>query len=214
MLQGVFCIDWTTARLVEALAGSRSDKVFGIGVIKTGTTSLGRALQMLGYDHTHERRQRLLENLRQRRLAPLVAWAARHDSFEDWPWPFVYEQMATLFPESRFVLTTRKSERAWLESVKRHAALTGPTLGREMFFGHAMPFGHENRYLRVYRAFNARVRRYFRRSPERLVEVCWEAGDGWDTLCDFLGREPPNVEFPHLNSAAAQARTGCAKALQ
>lgn len=35
---------------------------------------------------------------------------------------------------------------------------------------------------------------------ERLLE--WYIDDGWEPLCEFLGKPVPDVEFPHANAAA------------
>jgi Sulfotransferase domain len=34
---------------------------------------------------------------------------------------------------------------------------------------------------------------------ERLLT--YELGSGWEPLCKFLGRDVPNVPFPHLNES-------------
>lgn len=35
---------------------------------------------------------------------------------------------------------------------------------------------------------------------ERLLEWCVE--DGWEPLCEFLGKPVPDEPFPHVNAAA------------
>lgn len=34
---------------------------------------------------------------------------------------------------------------------------------------------------------------------ERLLE--WYIDDGWEPLCNFLGKPVPSMEFPHANAA-------------
>ena len=34
--------------------------------------------------------------------------------------------------------------------------------------------------------------------PERLLE--WSATDGWEPLCEFLGKDVPKTPFPHVNT--------------
>jgi hypothetical protein len=36
---------------------------------------------------------------------------------------------------------------------------------------------------------------------ERLLE--YKLGSGWKPLCDFLGKEVPEEEFPNINDVAA-----------
>jgi hypothetical protein len=35
--------------------------------------------------------------------------------------------------------------------------------------------------------------------PGRLLEVCWETGDGRKELCGFLRHPMPDLPFPHGN---------------
>ena len=187
--------------MLERLWRRRPPKVFGIGLIKTGTTSLGAALEQLGYRHTHDRRNKLLGHMERGELRAIYRWVDQHDSFEDWPWPFLYEPLSSHYPDSLFVLTRRADEGRWLASVKRHAEKFGPSPARESFFGHAMPQGHEAAYLDGYRRHNAAVRSHFAARPERLLEVCWEHGHGWRELAEFLGRPAPQRAFPQLNTS-------------
>lgn len=38
---------------------------------------------------------------------------------------------------------------------------------------------------------------------ERLLE--WSVEDGWEPLCEFLGKPVPDEPFPHVNAAAGWA---------
>lgn len=187
--------------MLRGLLQRREPKVFGIGLIKTGTTSLGAALEALGYDNSHQHRANLLRETQRRNLRAICRHVDCHDSFEDWPWPLLYREIARRYPNSRFILTRRADEECWLQSVKSHAERLGPSLGREMFFGFAMPQGHESAYLEQYRRHLDDVHEYFAAEPDRLLEVCWDDGDGWAELGRFLGHSTPGVPFPRLNTA-------------
>ncbi len=194
-------------RLSKRFRGSRPPsraqdrKVFGIGTIKTGTTSLGEALALLGYRHTHENRNHLLGCVERGELEPVFEWVDRYDSFEDWPWPLLYRELDARYPESQFVLTIRRDDQAWLRSVLAHSDWAGPSKGRRMFFGHSSPFGHEDDYVAVYNRHIESVRTHFAGRPGKLLELCWEKRHGWDELCAFLGKPRPEAEFPWANSA-------------
>lgn len=45
--------------------------------------------------------------------------------------------------------------------------------------------------------------------PENLL--IYRMGDGWEPLCEFLGKEVPDMEFPRVNEAAELKRTIAAK---
>ncbi len=179
----------------------KKEKIFGVGNLKTGTTSLGSALEILGYKHTHEQRRELLSYVREKRLNLVYRWVDQYDSFEDWPYPLIYRHLDRQYPNSRFILTIRSSAEIWLNSMLRHAECFGPTFGREDFFGYAMPQGHESEYLAKYEAHNQEIDDYFRDRPNKLLKVCWDNGDGWPQLCSFLGKDVPDVPFPTINTA-------------
>ncbi|KAI0593601.1 hypothetical protein F4775DRAFT_494038 [Biscogniauxia sp. FL1348] len=45
--------------------------------------------------------------------------------------------------------------------------------------------------------------------PERLLE--WTVEDGWEPLCEFLGKEVPEEPFPHANATGTQFDTNADK---
>lgn len=55
----------------------------------------------------------------------------------------------------------------------------------------------------VYDRHNAMVKELV--PPERLL--LYRLGSGWEPLCEFLGEEVPDGEFPHGNESAAVVRT-------
>lgn len=180
-------------------------KVFGIGLNKTGTTTLAECLKYFGYRHTSSNLE-LTRLVARQDLDPVFRFAEAYDSFEDWPWPLIYRELDVRFPGSRFVLTTRSSPDVWLHSLKKHALLTGPTEFREIAYGFATPDGHDAEHIRRYEQHNAGVRRYFAGRPHDLLEVCWETGSGWSELAGFLGHSTPDLPLPHANRSDRKRR--------
>lgn len=183
---------------------SKPFKVFGIGLNRTGTSSLRQALRRLGYRHTGFS-AKLVRAWARGEMEPLHRVADFYESFEDWPWPLVWREMeARHGARARFVLTLRRSPGIWLASLKRHAARTA-TAGhvRRLVYGHASPEGHEAELLAFYERHEREVRAHFA-APERagrLAVLCWERGDGWAELCGFLGERVPDLPFPHANAS-------------
>ena len=75
-------------------------KVFGIGLSKTGTTSLSAALAILGYRSKH---------------FPKDEDFARYDAFSDITVAMKFKTLDRFFPGSQFIYTVR-DEPAWLAS--------------------------------------------------------------------------------------------------
>jgi hypothetical protein len=180
-------------------------KVFGIGMFKTGTTSLGEALELLGYRHSNDEwfDGVLFDdpwNTQPERWAsyiPVIAERARHfDGFQDYPWLFVFREMDREFPGSRFVYTMRDPDRLAASNINHLRSGGRPE--------HLLPSREKiiDRYLK----HQASVYEYFA-GRDDLIKINWEAGDGWNELCTFLGKPVPNAPFPHANKGRYPAGT-------
>ena len=91
-------------------------KVIGIGLNKTGTTTLGVCMRRLGYRHLSCRRD-LLKLYRTGQVDKVMAYMDGFDSFEDWPYPLMYRELWERYGDSaRYILTTRASTGVWLRS--------------------------------------------------------------------------------------------------
>ena len=172
-------------------------KVFCIGFHKTGTKSLARALEILGYRVTGPngaRDPRIAEHA----LPMALDIASRFDAFNDNPWPVLFREMDAAFPGARFILTRRAPE-TWIASVVRHFG-DERTPMREWIYGPGLgaPRGNERAYLDRFRGHNEDVIEHFS-GRECLLTMDITAGDGWERLCGFLGMPIPDRPFPHVN---------------
>lgn len=177
-------------------------KVFGIGWAKTGTTTLGRCLELLGYRHMGQRLD-LVPHLETGDPTAIVAAAAEADAFEDWPWLLLFRELDAAFPGSRFVLTTRAPDR-WIRSylnMLRHPVFVSEELfrTRRVLYGLPFPDVTAEQLLDRYRRHHDAVQTHFRDRPEDLLVVDWEAGAGWPELCGFLGHGVPALPLPREN---------------
>ncbi|WP_025771914.1 sulfotransferase family protein [Thioalkalivibrio sp. HK1] len=177
-------------------ADKAEEKVFCIGFHKTGTTSLAEALRTLGYRvtgpngaHDPQIRNNVLRLVDE--LVPL------YDAFQDNPWPIVYLELDKRYPGSKFILTVRDPE-SWIESQVGYFGDRSTPM-REWIYGAGCPSGNEDIYLRRYLAHNEEVLEYFRDRPQDMICLDIPAGDGWEKLCAFLGKEIPDRPFPHRN---------------
>lgn len=178
-----------------------TEKIFGIGLNKTGTTSLKLAFQKLGYRHL-DRKPRLFKLWKKREFDKIFEWIEAYETFEDWPWPLMVPELLRQYPEARFVLTRRETPQAWVESLKSHAMRTNPRNNpREVIFGYRYPHGYEREHIGFYQRHLDQTRAVFAGRRDQLLELCFEQGDGWTELCSFLEKKPPRMDFPHGNRA-------------
>jgi len=192
-----------THRLVR-LGRSPRPKVFGVGLSRTGTKSLHRALGKLGYldDHfsTH------LLDLEGGELSINVTRAAEYDALTDITASSFFRELDAAFPGSKFILTVREPE-AWLASCKRHfpplrnnvwPANSPRVLALRQRTYSTLAF-EAAQFRAAYEAHNEAVKRWFAERPESLLvfDVC--AGEGWPKLCRFLGHSEPSSRFPWAN---------------
>lgn len=199
-------------KVPEDPGATQRPRVFGIGFHKTGTTSLGSALETLGYSVCHGagpvRRalgnREMMEHLRRNELDPIFQAAERFDAFMDNPWFCLFREADRRFPGSRFVLTVRDPDH-WLRSVVDHFGRSDSDF-RRWIYGTGSPVGNEHTFLDRYRRHEREVRAHFAERADDLLVISLEDGDGWEALCAFLGHPVPPVAFPHLNRRAPASR--------
>lgn len=172
-------------------------KIIGVGFQKTGTSTLGQALELLGYEVCGVQWE-LAESLIKGDMGKIWELADCYEAFQDNPWPLLFREMDQRYPGSRFILTMREEDR-WIRSVTDHLGKNSNRMREYIYEGYGSPKGNEERYLERYRRHNKEVQDYFEERPDDLLIMNFEAGDGWDKLCAFLGHEIPDASFPHAN---------------
>jgi Sulfotransferase domain len=189
-------------------------KVFGVGFQKTGTSSLDTAFRLLGYRtdkgvfvNTPGKKSSIfiappLTNATV--LERMLPIAQEREAFSDNPWPLLYRELDSLFPDSKFVLTVREPG-AWLASLLRHFGDEQSDM-LEWIYGCRSVGGNEARCLEVYEAHNAAVRGHFAARPGALLELDIGKQPHWNELCAFLGRPIPAQPFPRTNTAVERER--------
>lgn len=187
-------------------------KIFGIGLSRTGTSSLARALQRLGFLCAHFENPLTNEVLREDDLFLF-------DAAVDTPISMRFETLYGMFPNARFVLTDRPFE-SWNRSLCAHFerwwgstdfCTLRESIMRGSRSGHgedvarvhaALYFSHEGPR-EAHAAFHTRVERFFADKPaHKLLRLNAFAGQGWPELCGFLGRFLPDEPYPWLNRRA------------
>lgn len=194
----------------------RRPKVFGIGFHKTGTTSLGRALRILGYriqkgfNFNRPGKRVVIEPPVTLEKVRDVAFrmVPRYSAFEDNPWPLLFRDLDAAFPGSRFILTTRDADR-WIRSAARYFGTK--TNGMfELIYGRKKfcLAGNEEHARARFERHNREVLEHFSGREQDLLVWKLEAEANWETLCGFLDCPIPRAAFPHgKNSAAARQQS-------
>ncbi len=176
-------------------------KIFGIGLSKTGTTSLAHALDILGY----KVKDCLgLANFKKGHISSIDKTALQsHDALTDTPIPSFYRELDVEFPNSKFILTIREMD-AWLNSCKKQF---NQKLADKQTEAHNQLFMDlydttvfdEEKFRAGYKRFVEGVLEYFKDRPDDLLVIDISNGEGWEKLCPFLGKPAPNIPFPKSN---------------
>lgn len=190
--------------MTERMTGRRPGKVFGVGFQKTGTSSLGRIFDGLGYRTLSYNAFRPLaarETLDWAEVeARALELAAGADAAKDTPWPLLYRQLDGAFPGAKFIHVTRDTD-AWLTSAlndfKDH-----PNALHRLIYGSDGPLGHETRWRDRYEAHNAEVAAYFAKRPQDYLHIRLEDGVTYEKVCDFLGEPRVGTGAPKANTRA------------
>lgn len=193
----------------DAMSPIQTPRVWGIGLTRTGTTSLHNALKILGYQSVH--------------------WPTLHallsgdlQAATDESVAAVYRYLDHRFPGSKFILTER-SETEWLRSAALHRAehaaqidrLVSSSPGRlsvrqrlrriDVIFTQMTIYGtitfEETKFLAGYRRHVDQVLQYFTGRNDLLrMRIC--DGHDWSVLVPFLqSTNSPRCAFPHANGA-------------
>lgn len=190
---------------------AQQGKIFGIGYAKTATSSLGQALEILGYRCIHDPYE-LLPGVFPEELADFPKnpdILNDNDAFAGVV-GLAFRELDQACPDSKFILTVRDEDK-WLNSIRSHlhpkskATLMDteiplqPFVRARMFSGHLW-FEDEfaDDYLQAFRNHNREVMHYFK-DRNNLLVMDVEKGDSWDTLCNFLGIDIPSTPFPWKN---------------
>ena len=176
-------------------------KIFGIGLSKTGTTSLASALEILDF---RTRDNPGLKTYVPGDLASIDPDVLEHhDALTDTPIPSFYRELDQRYPGARFILTVRDMD-GWLLSCKKqftakladkqndaHNRLFLDLYGTSVFDDASFRSG--------YQRFVDGVLEYFKDRPQDLLILDVAAGQGWNELCAFLGKPVPAMPFPKSN---------------
>lgn len=173
-------------------------KVFGLGLSRTGTTSLNKALNLLGIRSVHGPS----DSVTQREIMDgkvKLSILEEYDAITDIPMALYYKDLDIVYPGSKFIITIRDVD-DWLTSMQKHYEIRKLTPWNR--FIRACAYGcigfNRDRHRIAYSQHVENVTRYFEgRNDLLIMNVC--SGDGWQNLCEFLKKPIPKLDFPCEN---------------
>ena len=219
-------INDTDNRLPKNIKCEHEGKVFAVGTMKTGTTSMNLALRNLGYkclgdscihvgnwdfliDGVFLWQPFEVINLVLLKIPTLWERYANNSfhalNFGDSPWCFMYPIFDRLYPGSKFIFMKRKDDEQYINSYLKYIAAHKKLYAKqgltdEMFTSLA---------LRRYHLHNKMVQEYFENRPNDLLTVTIGSEDDeniMQSIGDFLGCGGAGRRFPKKNRAGSRGR--------
>ena len=206
-------------------------KVIGAGMGRTGTASMKKALEDLGFNKCYHMLELMAdpyrvvhwENISQQKPTDWDAWMEGYQAAVDFPTCLYYKEMMEYYPDAKVVLTVRDPEK-WFESASNTIFTMRPKAWQWAMMYFIGIFSRKVRYtIRVgktgmrtigelfernelkketaIRVFNAHNEEVKRTVPADRLLV-YSVKEGWEPLCEFLGVPVPEHSFPHLNQRA------------
>lgn len=186
------------------------EKIFCIGLSRTGTKSLTVALYILGYNIIHYPSDNAtFEDLSSGNYNFSVL--KDYDGISDITISPYYAQLDKIFPNSKFILTMR-DKNTWLNSFERHWSDRDPfndptqteTYMKIRRFLRASVYGsykfNRDRMSYVFDLHLKNVLDYFKDKPEKLLILNIFEEGAWKKLCNFFNRPVITSLFPDVKT--------------
>jgi hypothetical protein len=199
-------------------------KIFCVGRNKTGTTSLKKAFQDLGFIVGHQRTaERLIREYKEGNFTPIIEYCKSAQVFQDVPFSYAdtFKYLDKAFPNSKFILTIRDSPEQWYNSLtKFHSKKYGkgciPTAQQLknaeyvwegwLWESNRINFRtpEDNPYqkelvIENYIQHNNSILDYFKSRPNDLLVINLSEKDAYHQFVDFIGVDSPFTYFPWEN---------------
>lgn len=184
--------------------------VIGAGFGRTGTESMKRALEMLGCGPCYHMHEVMYDKDRTETWRAIAkgakpAWDTIFSGYQatvDWPAAFFWRELSALWPDAKILLTKRDAD-SWYRSMENTIlkvlresddpdSIGERLIAQQVFGGNLKDRDH---VISVYNQNIADVQAAF--GPDRLLT--YNLGDGWEPLCNFLGKPIPREPYPRGN---------------
>ena len=185
------------------------NKIFEIGIYKTGTSSLGKAYEILGFRHMGWNANAYDIFIKSNNYEDLYKIIDNYDAFEDGPWHDCdYKLLDLRFPNSKYIILERDDE-SWIKSVENHSSpLYNSNNIEDKYLEYGWLYDKElqkEKMISYKRKKYDEIKEYFKYRPNDLLIM--NIKEGWDRLCFFLNKDKPIIEFPILNISKTIKKT-------
>ena len=205
----------------------KNEKIFCIGLNKTGTTSLGSFFEKNNlYVANQNEGELLLKSYLLRDFNSIIDYIkkSKADVFQDVPFslPFTFAHLDLAFPKSKFILTIRNSDEDWYQSIlKFHSDFYNnkkkPTYESlkdseyvykgwseqvmfDVFITDKNNMYDKDEFKMVYNSYNKSVINYFKNKPDKLIVINLGIKNDFERLCSFLKISTNENVFPKITS--------------
>ena len=181
-------------------------KIFGIGLNKTGTSSLGDYFELLGYKLYCKPTSKNID-IAKKNPEYFDKIIENYHVFEDWPFPLIYKYIYEKYPTSKFILTMREDNEKWFDSLFRHSKRTGPTEQRKKIYGYHDPeptnINNKKTHIDIYNKHFDNVKKFFQdRDNSRLLILYVDDKDKEQKIHEFINipfNKYNYIKYPHSN---------------
>lgn len=189
-------------------------EVVCLGLFRTGTNSLKKALEILGYKKCHHffefcdhpEQEEYINNLCRKETTDLNCLYRDYDCAADVPTALFPEEIFSQYPNALYVANTREID-SWyascLETVffepkasKPHIECLNDFIWKDYFND---KFGEKEHAIKRFNEHYEHIRKII---PKNQLLDNYTVKDGWESLCHFLKKEIPTCPFPITNSVA------------
>ncbi|MBT8123398.1 MAG: hypothetical protein KJO81_01075 [Gammaproteobacteria bacterium] len=208
----------------QAYASADEIKYFCVGRNKTGTSSLMKAFEDLGFIVGNQRAAELLTDRYYffEKFDPIIEFCKSAQVFQDIPfsYPETFKHLDRAFPNSKFILSIRNDAEQWYRSItKFHAKMFGngsiptsedllnATYIRKGFMYNTIkihgtpeddPYNKEI-MIAHYNRYNQSVIDYFKDRPNDLLVLNLAEKGAYQYFIDYIGMQSPFPDFPWEN---------------
>jgi hypothetical protein len=176
-------------------------KYLGVGLSKTGTTSLFHAMLRLGFKSLHWEPERLSQVALGNDNQPDFKIYDDCEFICDIPHAYFYREIGRAYPGLKYILTVRDEE-AWFRSMVTHFKTSSRAEAElalhRIVYGGSVEQLTEFLYRKRFREWNESVRQTIPAQDLLVMNIC-DDKDGYAKLCPFVGKAVLDETFPHGN---------------